>query len=116
MSENNIQRLRLLASVSLIGLIFLCLFWEAWLAPLRPGGSNLVLKTIPLMFPLFGILRGKRYTYQWSSMMIWIYFSEGVVRGFADVGLSAILAQVEILLSLIFFLSAIFYAKYSRAL
>jgi uncharacterized membrane protein len=116
MSENKIHTLRLIASASLIGLIFLCLFWEAWLAPLRQGGSNLVLKTLPLMFPLFGILRGKRYTYQWSSMMILIYFTEGVVRGFSDAGLSARLGQIEIVLSLAFFFSAIFYAKLTRPL
>jgi uncharacterized membrane protein len=68
------------------------------------------------MFPLFGILRGKRYTYQWSSMMILIYFTEGVVRGFSDGGLSARLAQTEIVLSLAFFFSAIFYAKLTRPL
>ena len=52
-----------LASISLVGLIFLCIAWELWLAPLRPGGSMLVLKALPLLFPLFGILRGKRYTH-----------------------------------------------------
>jgi uncharacterized membrane protein len=33
-----------LAAVSLIALLALCLAWELWLAPLRPGGSMLVLK------------------------------------------------------------------------
>jgi len=50
--------------VSLIALIFLCLAWELWLAPLRPGGSSLVFKVLPLLLPLTGILRGKRHTYQ----------------------------------------------------
>jgi uncharacterized membrane protein len=50
-------------------LLFLCLAWELWLAPLRPGGSMLVLKALPLLFPLLGILRGKRYTHQWTSML-----------------------------------------------
>src|SRR5690606_28653235 len=42
--------LRRTASVCLIGLIALGLAWELWLAPLRPGGSWLVLKVIPLLF------------------------------------------------------------------
>ena len=81
--------------VSLIALILLGLAWELWLAPLRPGGSFLVLKVIPLLFPLFGVLRGKRYTYQWASMLILAYFTEGVVRAYSDSGLSASLGGIE---------------------
>ena len=97
--------------VSLIGLIFLGLAWELWLAPLRAGGSFLVLKVIPLLLPLFGVLRGKRYTYQWASMLILAYFTEGVVRAYSDQGLSATLAGVETVLSVVFFVCAIYYAR-----
>ncbi|MES2364550.1 MAG: DUF2069 domain-containing protein [Pseudomonadota bacterium] len=96
---------------SLITLIFLLVAWEGWLAPLRPGGSMLILKVLPLLFPLFGILRGKRYTYQWASMLILLYFTEGVVRAWSDHGLSAWLAGGEATLSIIFFLSTIYYAR-----
>ena len=106
--------LRRIASAALIGLILLCLAWEAWLAPLRPGGSLLVLKTLPLLLPLFGILRGKRYTYQWASMFILLYFTEGAVRAWSDQGLSARLGLVEVMLALIFFAAAIYYAKLTR--
>jgi len=103
--------LRTTASISLIALIMLCLAWEGWLAPLRPGGSLLILKAVPLLFPLFGILRGNRYTYQWASMFILLWFTEGTVRAYADVGLSAGFAAGETVLSLAFFTSAIFYAR-----
>lgn len=106
--------LRVAAGTSLIALIFLCLAWESILAPLKPGGSLLMLKALPLLLPLFGILKGKRYTFQWASMLILLYFIEGVVRAWADVGTSAQLALIEIMLCLIFFLCAIFYAKLSR--
>jgi uncharacterized membrane protein len=109
-----IKQLRLGASISLIVLIFLCLAWEAVLAPLKPGGSLLMLKAVPLLLPLFGILKGKRYTYQWSCMFILLYFTEGVVRAWSDTGLSAKLAMLEILLTLIFFICTIFYAKLTR--
>lgn len=101
------------ASVSLIALIFLCVAWELWLAPIRPGGSWLVLKALPLLLPLMGILKGRRYTYQWAPMLMLAYFTEGVARAWSDAGLSAALAGVEIALSVSFFLAAIFYAKYS---
>lgn len=106
--------LQITAAASLTALIFLCLAWELWLAPLRPGGSFLALKALPLLAPLFGILRGKIYTYQWSSLLILAWFTEGVVRAWSDSGLSQHLAQIEIALSVIFYLSAIFYVRQSR--
>lgn len=102
------------AGASLIALILLCLAWEIWLAPLRPGGSWLVLKTLPLLAPLFGVLRGKLYTYKWSSMLILAYFIEGVVRAYGDGGTSAQLALAETALALAFFTSAIHYVRATR--
>ena len=112
--EGVLKLLRIGAGSSLIALIFLCLGWETILAPLKPGGSLLMLKTLPLLLPLFGILKGKRYTYQWASMFILLYFTEGVVRAWADKGLSAKLAMIEVALTLLFFICAIFYAKFTR--
>jgi uncharacterized membrane protein len=111
MQTSATRRLQLVSSISLIALILLSLAWEMWLAPLRNGGSLLVLKAVPLLLPLFGILNGKRYTYQWACMFILLYFTEGVVRGWADSGLSQKLAWLEILLTLIFFASTILYAR-----
>ncbi|MEW6131896.1 MAG: DUF2069 domain-containing protein [Pseudomonadota bacterium] len=105
------RTLSFIASASLVALILLSLAWELWLAPLRPGGSWLVLKTLPLLLPLMGILKGRRYTYQWASMFILIYFTEGVMRAWSDPQPSATLAWAEIFLSVAFFLAAIGYAK-----
>jgi uncharacterized membrane protein len=113
-TENTVQKLRLGASLSLIALIILSLAWEGVLAPIKPEGSKLILKAVPLLLPLFGILNGRRYTYQWASMFILIYFTEGAVRAWADQGLSAKLALIEVLLTVIFFACTIFYAKLTR--
>ena len=102
------------ACLSLLALIFLGLAWELWLAPLRPGGSWLALKALPLLLPLMGILHGRRYTYQWASMLILAYVAEGVVRTFGDGGTSAALALAEVLLALAFFVSAVYYARLTR--
>ena len=107
------KTLQHIASASLIALIFLCLAWELVLAPIRPGGSWLVLKTLPLLLPLMGILKGRRYTYQWAPMLILAYFSEGVMRAWSETGQSAQLAMAEIGLSVVFFFAAIYYAKLS---
>ena len=102
------------ACTSLLALIALCLAWELWLAPLRPGGSWLLLKALPLLLPLRGLLQGRRYTFQWASMLILAYFAEGAVRAFGDGGNSAALAVAEVGLTLIFFVSAICYARVTR--
>ncbi len=102
-----------LTSTSLIALLFLCLAWELWLAPLRPGGSMLVLKALPLLFPLLGILRGKRYTHQWTSMLALAYVTEGLVRAASDQGPSQLLAMVETALAVLLFLGCLGYARAS---
>jgi uncharacterized membrane protein len=106
---------RLAAAASLIALIALCLAWELWLAPLRPGGSLIALKALPLALPAAGILSGRRYTYQWASMLILAYFAEGVVRAWGERGAAQALAAAEIALSLVFFVSAVAYARLTRA-
>jgi len=106
--------LRAGASATLIALIALALAWELWLVPLRPGGSLLALKALPLVLPLGGILQGRRYTYQWSSMLVLAYLAEGLTRAWAEAGLARQLAALEVLLSLGFFACAVSYARRSR--
>jgi len=110
-----IRAARLAAGTSLVLLIVLCLAWEMWLAPLRPGGSWLALKAAPLALPLGGVLSGRRYTYQWSSMLILAYFAEGVMRAWSERGLAQALAGAEIALSLAFFAATVAYARLNRA-
>jgi uncharacterized membrane protein len=109
-----IRGVYLAACSSLIALIFLCLAWELRLAPVQAGGSWLALKCLPLLAPLFGILNGRRYTYQWASMLILLYFTEGIVRATTEKGPSQWLAISEIALSLIFFCASVAYARLTR--
>jgi uncharacterized membrane protein len=109
------KALRLAALACLAGLIVLSLAWELWLAPLRPGGSLLALKALPLALPLAGLLAGRRYTYQWASLLILAYFAEGATRAWTDRGLSRQLAWLEIVLSLAFFAAVIGYVRLSRS-
>ena len=102
---------RWLAVGSVLGLILLGLAWELWLAPLRPGGSWLVLKILPLCLPLAGLLRNRMYTYRWVSLMVWIYFAEGAVRAYSDRGLSARLAVLEGALCLVLFTACVLHVR-----
>jgi uncharacterized membrane protein len=99
------------AVASMLALIVLCIAWETVLAPLRPGGSWLVLKVIPLLIPLRGILKRDIYTLQWSSMLILLYFAEGVVRATTDRGLSAALGSIEVVLVCIFFFCTLMFLR-----
>ena len=110
------QRLHLISSISLVLLIVLCILWELVLAPLRPGGSWMVIKVLPLFAPLSGTLKKNVYTLQWASMFILLYFTEGVVRAWSDHGLSQILAGLEVVFSTTFFVCAIFFLRpYKKA-
>ncbi|SCB24602.1 DUF2069 domain-containing protein [Cupriavidus alkaliphilus] len=96
---------------SLLALLVLCIAWEWFLAPLRPGGSWLILKFLPLLLPLRGVLSRNRYTMQWSSMLILLFFTEGIVRATSDRAPSSTLAWVEVALTLVFFTSTILYLR-----
>jgi uncharacterized membrane protein len=102
---------------SLLLLIVWLVLWEMLIAPLHPGGSMLALKALPLLIPLRGVLKRDVYTLQWSSMVILLYFTEGVVRGYSDVlPVSRLMAWGETTLVIVYFLCAILYLRpYKKA-
>ena len=101
----------LISSISLICLIILNLLWEIFYNPLQENGSMMVLKSLILLIPLSGILKKNVYTYQWSSMLILLFFIEGVVRFYSEKESSQTMALSQIILSIIFFISTIFFCK-----
>jgi uncharacterized membrane protein len=116
--ENRLQKCFHWGAIgSLVALIALCVLWEMWLAPLHPGGSWVVLKAVPLAIPLYGVIRRDVYTLQWSSMMILLYFTEGVVRGYSDRdGTSAWLGWTEAALVCVYFVCSVLYLRpYKKA-
>jgi uncharacterized membrane protein len=106
--------LRGFAAIMLLALIALALAQELWIAPLRPGGSWLAAKALPLTLPLVGILNGRRYTYQWSSMLILAYFAEGTMRAWSESGIARWLSSTECVVSLVFFCATVAYARLTR--
>ncbi len=98
-----------------IALILLGLAWELRLAPLKPGGSWLVLKVLPLLLPLRGLLHGRRKTFQAATLLVWLYASEGALRAFSDPGPSARLAILECAIAVAFFAAAVLYLRATRA-
>jgi uncharacterized membrane protein len=109
--EDHVHLSRALAVGSLLGLIVLSLVWELLAAPLRPGGSWLALKALPLCLPLAGLLKNRMYTYRWVSMLVWLYFTEGVVRAWGDKPPSNYCALVEIALCLVLFVACLMHVR-----
>ena len=110
------NKLFFIASLSLIGLIILNLLWEIFYNPLHNQGSLMVIKSVILLTPLSGILKKNRHTYQWSSMFILLFFIEGIVRFYSETGVSQSMALYQIILSVIFFTSTMFFCKVTSRL
>jgi uncharacterized membrane protein len=107
-------KLRLLTVGGVGALILLGLLWEIWLAPLRPGGSMLFLKVVPLVMLMPGLWQGRRRSVQALSLVIQIYLTEGLVRATSDPGFSATLAWLETALSTMVFATTLMWAKGTR--
>jgi len=100
---------RAVALAGLLALIALGLAWELWLAP--TGRGTLALKVLPLVFCVAGLARHRMYTFRWLSLLLWLYFMEGVVRATSEQGLGAALALAEIALSLLVFAASGLYIR-----
>ncbi|HEY1398922.1 DUF2069 domain-containing protein [Roseateles sp.] len=94
---------RQLAFFATLALAVVCLAWELWLAP--TGRGTLAIKALPLLLPLPGLWRYRMYTYRWLSLMIWLYVTEGLVRGTSEGGLGMVLAWIEVVLSVTIFVA-----------
>jgi len=97
--------LTLISYIALIGVLL------GWYGIQDPSPVALIALLIPLVFPLRGLLKGNPYTYAWSSFLILIYFSHGVVEAYANPAVRH-LAGFEILCSVAFYSGAVLYARW----
>ena len=105
---------QLLALAAFVDLFILCICWEWFISPLRPEGSWLILKALPLLLPMRGIWKGNVYTMQWASMLILLYITEGLVR-ITESGWNFYLAILETVLATVAFVSLLMYLKPIKA-
>jgi uncharacterized membrane protein len=87
-------------AASLLALALLELLWELWLAPLKPGGSWLALKAVPLLALTPGVARSRVRARQWTLLLLPWYGAEGVVRAFSENGRQALCAGTAAALAL----------------
>ena len=109
--STQISSTRWLAFAGVAGLIVLGLAWEMVLAPIRPGGSLLALKVLPLCLPLAGILKNRMYTYRYMSLMVWLYFTEGATRAWSDKPPGNYLALCEVALCVVLFVACALHVR-----
>ncbi len=111
-SDSHVALTRRLAVASLVGLIVVGLAWELWLAPLREGGSWWAIKVLPLALPLAGLLKNRMYTYRWVSLLVWLYFTEGVVRATSgESAMSVTMALLQTLLCISLFVACAMHVR-----
>jgi len=96
--------------VAWFALIVLGLAWETVLAPLRPGGSWLALKVVPLLLPLPAMLRGNAHAMQVALFIVLLCVLEGSAR-MLEPAPAAWLAALQLLLAIGFFVAAIIYLR-----
>ena len=111
LSKNPYQ---LIATAAFVDLFILCIAWEWFISPLRPGGSWLILKAIPLLFAIPGLWKGNVYTMQWASMLILLYITEGLVR-ILETGANFWMAALETTLGTVAFVCLLIYLKPIKA-
>ncbi len=107
-----VRSTRAAALAALLALIALGLAWELWLAP--TGSGTLALKVVPLVLCVAGLLRHRMYTFRWLSLLVWLYFMEGVVRATTESGVSQLMAVLEVVLSLVLFVVSGIYIRWRQ--
>lgn len=105
-----------LRKIALTGYFSLLVYMPLWLLVLNPSTSlstttTLALFTLPLLFPLKGLLQGNPYTYAWSNFIVLIYFLHSLTTLWVSPA-DRIWALLELIFASAMFLGATYYAKY----
>jgi uncharacterized membrane protein len=102
-------------AVALVGaLVLMEILWETVWAPVRPGGSWIALKAIPLAFVWLGMARGHARARQVASLLLPFYVGEAVVRGVTEPGRHAAVAWSAAALGMVAFVALMLSFRASR--
>ena len=107
-----LMRVTLFATLASIGWLLL---WEIVVAPLRPGGSLLALKAIPLALCVPALMRDSRRARQWLALLLPWYFAEALVRALTGQGRAMLAAIVAAVLLATAFLALLATFRIERA-
>jgi uncharacterized membrane protein len=101
-----------LAQASYFALLVWVVAWHGFLSPhVEVGAVGVALFwTLPLLFPIPGIIKQKAYTFAWANFVLLLYFLHSLTMVYVDEGERS-LAIVELILTTLAF---IFCTLYSR--
>lgn len=110
LSTNNLKKL------ALFGYFSLLIFMPLWLLVLSPSEGlqpllTLAMFTLPLLFPLKGLVQGNPYTYAWANFIVMIYFLHSLTTLWV-IPEDRLWASIELILATIMFVAGSYYAKY----
>ncbi|WP_254795839.1 DUF2069 domain-containing protein [Arsukibacterium indicum] len=110
-----------LARAGYWGLWLLIPVWLLWLAPANYGGAgeitgNKLISTallwLPLWLPMYGIIKGKAYTFAWANFIVMIYFLHSLTNLWVSSGLYQLLSGLELVLATVMFIGCTYYARH----
>jgi uncharacterized membrane protein len=81
------------------------LLWETLLAPIRPGGSWLALKALPLALAWPALARGSATGRGATALLLLAATAEAIVRAVTESGRHAVAAWVALALAVIAFVA-----------
>ncbi|MEF8793970.1 DUF2069 domain-containing protein [Thiohalorhabdus sp.] len=106
-----------LAITGHLGVLANSLSWPLWYSPGGPYPEWMLLKVVPLILPLRGLLHGRRRTHQWASFLTLPYImgSIAAIYGFLasprfTSGLDLVGAMVQLVLAGVMLAGCMYYA------
>ena len=105
-----------LKNIALTGYFGLLFFMPLWLVVLNPSKGlsitlSLVFFTLPLLFPLKGLLQGNPFTYAWSNFIVMIYFLHSLTTLWVSAD-DTLWAIIELIFASLMFFGGTYYAKF----
>ena len=94
------------------GTMALLIAWYGWLAPSThfPTALVLMVMLVPLLFPLRGLLHGRKYTFAWSCFLALLYFTHGVMEAYSS-EVTRHLGLFEVVFTSLWFVAAMVYIR-----
>lgn len=106
---------RVMTLFGYFGLLALILNWFIWIAPpeTMPRAFPIIALAVPLLFPLRGLLHGRRYTHLWAGFLSLLYFTLGIDAWYNAAAGTAWLGAMTVLFSVLLFVGTIVFARYT---
>lgn len=108
----SVHPLKLTSLIALVGLILSQLGLLLWLVNDYRVAIACVL-TLPLLFPLKGLLNDRRYTYKWVGFLTLLYIAIGISESFSNPELR-LYGILTIVFSSLLFISSVYYSRFLR--